>query len=216
MALDHQIYQQPPASLVGLRRGRHGRARRRHPACAGQDARGPLARLGGVRQGAVRAGVQATRAPGAAVRSARLRALPVAARPGVLHRLWRHRALGSGTPRAGAATKGHALYKRGQEGNSFHILAKGEVEVFRDGSLSPPWARHLGRRDGLPGAQPAAARAHSTDIRVSEECTPSPSRPRPWPSSATRVPAPLRPGFIQVLVRLHAAHESLAHPRRIL
>ena len=28
---------------------------------------------------------------------------------------------------------GHALYRKGEEGNSFHIMAQGEVEVFRDG-----------------------------------------------------------------------------------
>ena len=27
---------------------------------------------------------------------------------------------------------GHALYRKGETGNSFHILAQGEVEVFRD------------------------------------------------------------------------------------
>ena len=26
----------------------------------------------------------------------------------------------------------HALYRKGEEGNSFHILAQGAVEVFRD------------------------------------------------------------------------------------
>jgi hypothetical protein len=28
---------------------------------------------------------------------------------------------------------GHALYRKGEEGNTFHIMAQGEVEVFRDG-----------------------------------------------------------------------------------
>ncbi|HYN62951.1 MAG TPA: serine/threonine-protein kinase, partial [Rubrivivax sp.] len=28
---------------------------------------------------------------------------------------------------------GHALYRHGQEGNSFHIIAQGQVDVFRDG-----------------------------------------------------------------------------------
>src|SRR5882672_7171854 len=28
---------------------------------------------------------------------------------------------------------GHALYRKGEEGSNFHILAQGEVEVFRDG-----------------------------------------------------------------------------------
>ena len=28
---------------------------------------------------------------------------------------------------------GHRVYRRGQEGNTFHIIAQGEVEVFRDG-----------------------------------------------------------------------------------
>lgn len=35
----------------------------------------------------------------------------------------------------------HALYKKGQEGNSFHIIAQGEVQVFRDGALVASWAR---------------------------------------------------------------------------
>ena len=68
---------------------------------------------------------------------------------------------------------GAALYRKGEEGNTFHIIAQGRIDVYRDGQrvaqLSPN-CRHL-----------------------------------------------FDEGFIRVLVRrLHAAHEALAHPRRIL
>ena len=53
---------------------------------------------------------------------------------------------------------GHALYRHGEEGNSFHIIAQGQVEVYpRRPARGPARRRHLGRRDGLPGAQPGAA-----------------------------------------------------------
>jgi serine/threonine protein kinase len=76
---------------------------------------------------------------------------------------------------------GDAIYRKGEEGNSFHIIASGQVDIYRDGQR----VAHLGA---------------GTSVGEMAYLAPSPD---------------LR--FIRVLVRrLHAAHEQLAHPRRIL
>ena len=113
---------------------------------------------------------------------------------------------------------GHALYRRGEEGRTFHIIAQGEVEVFRDGQqVARLGAGASGRRDGLPGAQPRPAPAQRRRHRRPDPVTTISFTPESL--------AQLSPGgrhrfddaFIRVLVRrLHAAHEALAHPRRIL
>ena len=59
-------------------------------------------------------------------------------------------------------------------------------------------------------------RKHSTDIRVSEECTTISFTPETWPSSAasaSTASTALHPGAGAPPAR---RHESLAHPRRIL
>ena len=112
---------------------------------------------------------------------------------------------------------GHALYKRGQEGNSFHILAKGEVEVFRDGQLVATLGQGTSVGEMAYLAPNPLLRKHSTDIRVSEECTTISFTPETLAQLSRECQHRFDRGFIQVLVRrLHAAHESLAHPRRIL
>ncbi len=55
---------------------------------------------------------------------------------------------------------GHALFRKGQEGNSFHIVARRPGRGLpRRPARRPARRRHLGGRDGLPRAQPRAARA---------------------------------------------------------
>jgi hypothetical protein len=112
---------------------------------------------------------------------------------------------------------GHALYRRGEEGNRFHIIAQGEVEVFRDGQrvaqLRP--GTSVGEMAYL--APSPALRIHSADVVVSQPATTisfTPQTLEPLSLGARRL---FDAAFIRVLVRrLHAAHEALAHPRRIL
>jgi eukaryotic-like serine/threonine-protein kinase len=112
---------------------------------------------------------------------------------------------------------GHALFRRGQEGSSFHIIARGEVEVHRDGRLVATLGQGTSVGEMAYLAPNPDLRRHSTDIKVTQECTTICFEPE----SMSRLSAECQHGFdsafIRVLVRrLHAAHEALAHPRRIL
>jgi eukaryotic-like serine/threonine-protein kinase len=112
---------------------------------------------------------------------------------------------------------GHALFKRGQEGGSFHIIARGEVEVFRDGRQVA--ALGVGTSVGEMAylAPNPDLRRHSTDIRVSAECTTISFNPEALGQLSAECQNRFDKAFIKVLVRrLHAAHEAMAHPRRIL
>ena len=111
----------------------------------------------------------------------------------------------------------HALYRKGEEGNSFHILAQGAVEVFRDAVKVAQLGAGTSIGEMAYLAPSPDLKRHSTDVIV---CAPT-TTVSFTPATLTQ----LSPGcrhlfdgaFIRVLVRrLHAAHETLAHPRRIL
>ncbi len=112
---------------------------------------------------------------------------------------------------------GQALYRRGEEGRSFHIIAQGEVEVFRDGQRVAQLGSGTSVGEMAYLAPSPDLRRHAADVIVSKPCTTISFMPESL--------AQLSPGgrhrfdeaFIRVLVRrLHVAHEALAHPRRIL
>jgi eukaryotic-like serine/threonine-protein kinase len=112
---------------------------------------------------------------------------------------------------------GSALYKKGQAGRDFHILAAGSVDVFRDGQRVAGLGRGTSVGEMAYLAPSDELRQHRADVIVSEACT--------TVSFTPEMLAQLSPGtrhrfddaFIKVLVRrLHAAHESMHHPRRIL
>lgn len=112
---------------------------------------------------------------------------------------------------------GHALFSRGEEGNSFHIIAQGEVEVFRDGNKVAQLGAGTSVGEMAYLAPSGELRRHSTDVIVTQPTTTISF----VPDSLAQVSANCRhlfdEAFIRVLVRrLHAAHEALAHPRRIL
>lgn len=112
---------------------------------------------------------------------------------------------------------GHAIYRKGQEGDSFHILAQGEIEVYRDGqrvaTLGP--GTSVGEMAYL--APSPALRAHAADVLVSQPATTISFTPRTMEGLGPTTRHLFDAAFIHVLVRrLHAAHEQLAHPRRIL
>jgi serine/threonine protein kinase len=112
---------------------------------------------------------------------------------------------------------GHALFEKGQPGGNFHILAQGEVEVFRDGHKAAQLESGASIGEMAYLAPSEALRLHRADVFVSAPATTvsftAKSLGQLSPATRHRFDA----AFIEVLVRrLHAAHEALDHPRRIL
>jgi len=112
---------------------------------------------------------------------------------------------------------GHALFKKGQEGSSFHIIAQGEVEVFRDGNKVAQLGAGTSVGEMAYLAPSPELRKHSTDVLVSLPCTTISFTPDTLSQVSPNTRHLFDAAFIRVLVRrLHAAHEALAHPRRIM
>ncbi|CAN5368769.1 hypothetical protein BH09PSE5_BH09PSE5_30220 [soil metagenome] len=112
---------------------------------------------------------------------------------------------------------GHALYRRGEEGRTFHIVAAGEVEVIRNGQIvaSLMGGHSVGEMAYLAPSE--ELRRHSTDVIVKAPTTTVSFTPETLSQVSPDCRHLFDAAFIKVLVRrLHAAHEALAHPRRIL
>ena len=112
---------------------------------------------------------------------------------------------------------GHALYRHGQEGNSFHIIAQGVVEVFREGERVARLGAGTSVGEMAYLAPSPDLRIHSADVVVAEPATTISFTPRLLEQLSLSTRRLFDAAFIRVLVRrLHAAHEALHHPRRIL
>jgi serine/threonine protein kinase len=112
---------------------------------------------------------------------------------------------------------GHALYRKGEEGRTFHIIAQGEVEVFRDGAKVAQLGAGTSVGEMAYLAPSPELRRHSTDVIVTEPATTISFTPETLAQVSPGCRHHFDEAFIRVLVRrLHAAHEALAHPRRIL
>ena len=112
---------------------------------------------------------------------------------------------------------GHALYSRGEEGGNFHILAQGEVEVFRDGVRVAQLGAGTSVGEMAYLAPSPDLRRHGSDVIVSAPCTTISFAPGAMEQLSAGTRHLFDAAFIRVLVRrLHTAHEALAHPRRIL
>ncbi|MDP9043896.1 MAG: serine/threonine-protein kinase [Pseudomonadota bacterium] len=112
---------------------------------------------------------------------------------------------------------GHALYRRGEEGNNFHILAQGEVEVFRDGKKVAQLGSGTSIGEMAYLAPNPELKRHSTDVLVTQPATTISFTPDTLVQVSPACRHLFDEAFIRVLVRrLHVAHEALAHPRRIL
>ncbi len=112
---------------------------------------------------------------------------------------------------------GHPLYRRGEEGRSFHIMAQGSVEVFRDGKRVALLGAGTSVGEMAYLAPSPELRRHSTDVIVSEPATTISFTPDSMGQLSPNTRHLFDEAFIRVLVRrLHAAHEALAHPRRIM
>jgi tRNA A-37 threonylcarbamoyl transferase component Bud32 len=112
---------------------------------------------------------------------------------------------------------GAALYRKGDQGNTFHIITEGQVEVYRDGQRVASLGAGTSVGEMAYLAPNPALRTHAADVLVSQPATTVAFTP----AALEQLSLPTRHlfdrAFIQVLVRrLHAAHEALAHPRRVL
>jgi eukaryotic-like serine/threonine-protein kinase len=112
---------------------------------------------------------------------------------------------------------GAALYRKGQEGNTFHIIAQGRIDVYRDGSRVAQLGAGTSVGEMAYLAPSPDLKTHAADVIVSEQATTLGFTPEAMQSLSPATRHLFDGAFIRVLVRrLHAAHESLAHPRRIL
>jgi CRP-like cAMP-binding protein/tRNA A-37 threonylcarbamoyl transferase component Bud32 len=217
-AMMHQIYRVKPAPLTGVRRGVSAELDAVIQRALAKTPGRALRRLERVRAGAFR---PRGRPEGAARRlagRARFGALHAAAQPRILRQLRRRRAVGSRAPREVAALPiRHALYRKGETGNSFHILAQGEVEVFRDAKRVAQLGAGTSVGEMAYLAPSPELKRHSTDVIVSKAVTTISFTPNTLVQLSANCRHMFHDSFIRVLVRrLHTAHEALAHPRRIL
>ncbi len=112
---------------------------------------------------------------------------------------------------------GHALYRKGEEGRTFHIIAQGDVEVFRDGKKVAQLGAGTSVGEMAYLAPNPELRRHSTDVIVTNNVTTISFTPETLAQVNPNCRHLFDEAFIRVLVRrLHAAHEAMAHPRRIL
>jgi CRP-like cAMP-binding protein len=113
-------------------------------------------------------------------------------------------------------TFGQALYRKGETGNTFHIIAQGQVEVYRDGQLVASLGAGTSVGEMAYLAPNPELRLHSVDVLVAQTTTTVSFTPEALEQLSLGTRHLFDKAFIRVLVRrLHAAHEALAHPRRI-
>jgi len=114
-------------------------------------------------------------------------------------------------------TFGQALYRKGESGNSFHIITQGEVEVFREGRLVAKLGAGTSVGEMAYLAPSPELRVHGADVLVAQPTTTVSFTPDTLAQLSLTTMSAFDKAFIGVLVRrLHAAHEALAHPRRIM
>ena len=112
---------------------------------------------------------------------------------------------------------GTALYRKGAEGNTFHIIAQGGVDIYRDGERVAQLGAGTSVGEMAYLAPSEELRVHAADVIVSNAATTISFTPRTLECLSPGTRHLFDGAFIKVLVRrLHAAHEALAHPRRIL
>ena len=214
-ALMHQIYHGEVSSLMGLRegvsegldslvRGALSRSRDDRPA-NWDDFAAALSALVANRE-VPRAGLQSVLD---SERFSLLRSLEFFSGFGdvelweVVHRArWKRHAFGD------------KLYRKGDSGNTFHILAQGAVDVFRDGER----VAHMGTGTSVGEmaylAPNPELRMHSADVVVAKPTTTISFTPESLMKLGLGTRSLFDAAFIRVLVRrLHAAQESLAETR---
>ena len=111
-------------------------------------------------------------------------------------------------------TYGQALYRKGEEGNSFHIVTQGQVEVYRDGRSVASLGAGSSVGEMAYLAPNPALRMHSVDILVSQPATTVSFTPESLDRLSLSTRHLFDKAFIRVLVKkLHAAQEAAAARR---
>ncbi len=114
-------------------------------------------------------------------------------------------------------TYGQSIFRKGDEGNSFHIVTQGKLEVYRDGKQVASLGAGSSVGEMAYLAPNPELRVHTADVLVSQAATTVSLTPETMERLSLSTRHLFDKAFIKVLVRrLHAAHEALAHPRRIL
>lgn len=109
---------------------------------------------------------------------------------------------------------GHALYRRGEEGNNVHILAQGDVDVYRNGQKVAEIGAGSSIGEMAYLAPNPELRRHSADVIVTEPATTISFTPETLAQVSPSCKSRFDAAFIKVLVRrLHVATERLATPR---
>ena len=112
---------------------------------------------------------------------------------------------------------GHKLMKRGERGRDFHIIAQGAVEVFRDRQKVETLRSGMLVGEMAYLAPSKEMRLRSADVVAIEPITTISFTPDTLGQLSVACRGRFNEAFIAVLVRrLHAAHEALSHPQRIL
>ncbi len=113
-------------------------------------------------------------------------------------------------------TFGQALFRKGEEGNTFHIVTQGQVDVYRDGKAVAQLGAGSSVGEMAYLAPNPELRVHTVDILVAHPATTVAFTPASMGQLSLGTRHLFDKAFIRVLVRrLHAAHEAVAHPRRI-
>ena len=111
-------------------------------------------------------------------------------------------------------TFGQALYRKGEEGNSFHIVTQGQVEVYRDGRSVASLGAGSSVGEMAYLAPNPALRVHTVDILVSQPATTVSFTPDSLERLSLSTRHLFDKAFIRVLVkRLHSAQEAAVRPR---
>ena len=112
---------------------------------------------------------------------------------------------------------GTAIYSKGQVGTTFHIIAAGQIEVFRDGKRMALLGAGTSVGEMMYLAPSPDLRVHSADVIVTDPATTISFTPASMDQLSPTARHLFDTAFIRVLVRrLHAAHHALQHPRRVL
>ncbi|AKJ26909.1 serine/threonine-protein kinase [Caldimonas brevitalea] len=112
---------------------------------------------------------------------------------------------------------GHKLMRRGEKGRDFHIIAQGEVAVRRDGQTFETLDAGALVGEMAYLAPSRELRTRTADVEATDPLTTVSFTPETLGQLSLACRQRFSEAFISVLVRrLHAAHEALSHPQRIL
>ncbi|HEY6132438.1 MAG TPA: serine/threonine-protein kinase [Rubrivivax sp.] len=110
---------------------------------------------------------------------------------------------------------GNALYRKGDQGNTFHIIAQGEVDVYRDGRRVAQMGTGTSVGEMAYLAPNPELRTHGADVVVAAPTTTISFTPETLMQLGLGTRSLFDAAFIRVLVRrLHAAQEALVDTRR--